>query len=166
MTHTTNYNLNKFEATDRVTRDGFNDNADAIDAALKSVSDAASTAQSTAATALAAAQAAAAAGCRVVAGTYTGDGTYGVNNQNTLSFDGKPVLLFVIDGSSTQRMWAVRASTHSYSSNAPSSHDATITLTWGDHSVSWYASDSSYASANTQLNFTHTYHYAAILSGD
>lgn len=162
MTHTTNYNLNKFEATDRVTRDGFNDNADAIDAALKANADAAATAQSTAA----AAQAAAAAGAKIVVGTYIGDGTYGANNPNSLTFDGKPVLLFVIDGSSTQRMWAVRASTHSYSSNAPSSHDATITLTWGDHSVSWYASDSSYASANTQLNFTHTYHYAAILSGD
>ena len=54
MQHTTNYNLNKFEAADRVTRDGFNQNADRIDAAIKAASDAAS---------------------RVHFGTYIGDGT-------------------------------------------------------------------------------------------
>ena len=67
MTHTTNYNLNKFEAADRVTRDGFNQNADRIDAALKSVADAAAAAQSTA-------NSAAASALNFVCGSYTGDG--------------------------------------------------------------------------------------------
>ena len=43
MQHTTNYNLSQYDATDRVTRDAFNADNLAIDAAIKSVSDAAAT---------------------------------------------------------------------------------------------------------------------------
>ena len=38
MNHTTNYNLNQWEAGDRVTRDDFNADNAKIDAAIKAVS--------------------------------------------------------------------------------------------------------------------------------
>ena len=41
MQHTTNYNFSQYDATDRVTRSTFNSDNSKIDAALKSVSDAA-----------------------------------------------------------------------------------------------------------------------------
>ena len=61
MQHTTNYNLNQWDATDRVTREDFNADNAAIDTALKANADAVAGAQSAAA----AAQTAAAA-CPVV----------------------------------------------------------------------------------------------------
>ena len=57
MQKTTNYNLNQWEAGDRVTRADFNADNAAVDAALKAVADAAS-----------------AGGLKLVTGTYTGDG--------------------------------------------------------------------------------------------
>lgn len=87
MQHTTNYNLSQYDATDRVTRDAFNADNLAIDAALKSVSDAAGTAQSTATSALAAAV----AGCRVVVGTYTGDGM----SSRTIDLGAQPKSVYV-----------------------------------------------------------------------
>ena len=171
MTHTTNYNLNKFEATDRVTRDGFNDNADAIDAALKSVSDAAGTAQSTASGALAAAQAAAAAGCRVVVGTYTGDGT----KERTIDLGGQPKAVYVCprDGvifetKSGDRYFygglAVQGDgpgpTYGTSSNRTSYTAFAITSTgfavYWENISSWYA----YMATNKSDIF---YHYVALL---
>ena len=78
MQHTTNYSLNKFEATDRVTRDTFNANADLIDAALKSVSDAA----------------AAASVVRITYGTYTGNGSTGTDSQ-TIQLGFTPLFLLL-----------------------------------------------------------------------
>lgn len=79
MQHTTNYNLNKFEATDHVTRDIFNANADLIDAALKSVSEAA---------------AAASAGVKITYGTYTGNGSTSTDSQ-TIQLGFTPVFLIL-----------------------------------------------------------------------
>ena len=137
MTHTTNYNLNKFEATDRVTRDGFNDNADAIDAALKSVSDAAASAQSTAASA--AATAATALGTAMAAGNVTlhhitrvGTGT--ADPVTVTIPEGKPMVIFASEPDGDRRMigWRPCAKTQSIQSSP-----LTFTLGWGDHSVTW-----------------------------
>ena len=89
MQHTTNYNLNKFEAADRVTRDGFNQNADRIDAAIKSVADAAAAAQSTA-------NSAAASALNFVCGSYTGDGA--ATRTINLGFTPRAVFLFASTG--------------------------------------------------------------------
>ena len=69
MTHTTNYNLNQWEAGDRVTRADFNADNAAIDAAL----------------------AALAGGAKLTTGSYVGDGTNG--RVITLPFAPKAMFL-------------------------------------------------------------------------
>ena len=71
MNHTTNYNLNQWDAEDRVTRADFNTDNAAIDAAF-------------------------ATKCEVVFGSYTGDGTY--PRDIILSFKPKAVLLMPRNG--------------------------------------------------------------------
>ena len=181
MTHTTNYNLNKFEATDRVTRDGFNDNADAIDAALKSVSNAAGAAQSTAnsaSIAAAAAQsaanaaaAAAAAGCRVVIGSYTGTGTKGASNPNSLTFGFQPKLVIITAppinehrSTTSLAIWMHGQGYGNRDFRSDGSNDGSClsnTLSWSGNTLSWYATGDN--GANLQLNTSGTvYYYMAI----
>ena len=70
MQHTTNYNLNQWEAGDVVRREDFNADNAKIDAALKSVSDASP---------------------EIVFGTYTGDG----NASQTINLGRKPRIVLV-----------------------------------------------------------------------
>ena len=77
MNHTTNYNLNQWEAGDRVTRDDFNADNAAIDAALKTIADSAG------------------GGIRFASGTYTGSGA---ERTISLGFQPKAVLLFTCQG--------------------------------------------------------------------
>jgi len=78
MQHTTNYNLNQWEDGDVVRREDFNADNAAIDAALKSVSDAA------------------AGAARLYIGTYTGNGT--TSRFYRLGFQPKAVLVVASTG--------------------------------------------------------------------
>ena len=140
MTHTTNYNLNKFEAADRVTRDGFNQNADRIDAAIKSVADAA------------------AGGVRIEAGTYTGTGTFWQNNPNSLTFSAQPLLLFVCGNGF---MYAMRGQSLTIGDGYDGgSAGYQLYLTWSGNTVSWYSGHG----ATYQLNKAdQVYSYIALL---
>ena len=137
MQHTTNYNLSQYDATDRVTRDAFNADNFAIDAALKSVSDAAASAQSTAsaaqsaaATALAAASAA--GNCTLHYITHIGTGT---TDPITVSIpEGKPIIVFVNGYDGLSRIYACRPS------DRPRDYRNTsifYNTSWGDHSFTW-----------------------------
>ena len=87
--YTTNYNLNQWEATDKVLRAEFNEDNAKIDAALKSHDDE-----------LAGLEAAIGArgNCRVEVKTYTGTGTYGSSNRTSVSFSAVPKLAILIGG--------------------------------------------------------------------
>ena len=75
MQHTTNYNLNQWEADDRVTRADFNDDNAKIDAALGSCA-------------------------RVMAGTYDGNN----NTSRTINLGVKPkVVMIWMDGTTQDR---------------------------------------------------------------
>lgn len=78
MQHTTNYNLSQYEATDRVTRESFNADNAAIDAALKSIANISSGRP------------------RLETWSYTGTGGYGSQNVMCYQFAAKPVLIVVI----------------------------------------------------------------------
>ena len=83
MNHTTNYQLNQWEATDRVTRADFNADNAAIDTALKTVADAA-----------AAAQSAASGAPKLAAGTYApGTLSAGTRYNVTVGFRPRAVLI-------------------------------------------------------------------------
>ena len=75
MKQTSHFQLNQYEASDRILHGDFNNDNQKIDAAL-----------------------AAGGNCRVAAGSYTGTGTYGQNNPCSLTFDFKPLLVFLDTG--------------------------------------------------------------------
>ena len=83
---TPNYRLSRWAGTDRILVEEFNDNWDKIDTALKGNADGVAALQ----TALASC-----GNCKIVYGTYTGNGKYGSANPNKLTFSGKPVLVIV-----------------------------------------------------------------------
>ena len=86
MTKTTNYQLPKWEKTDRIQMKDFNDMTATLDAALKANAD----------TAAAASAAVALCGnCKIETSTYTGTGTYGSANPTTLTFPKKPTAVIV-----------------------------------------------------------------------
>ena len=93
MTKTTNYQLPKWEKTDRVQMKDFNDMTATLDAALKANADAIAaetTARVAGDTALQTAIAAR-GNCEIICGTYTGDGA----GSKTLTVNGKPVVVLV-----------------------------------------------------------------------
>ena len=151
--HTTNYDLNQWEGTDKVLRTEFNADNAKIDAALKANADAAS----------AAALAAVSKGnCQIVFGTYTGTGTAGSGNPNTLTFAKKPLIIFIAPatriGSTNIQTMLLQGADWSYSEAYNQSH---FTVSWSDNSVSWYH----YSEDSFQLNKSGlTYLYIALLA--
>ena len=127
MTQTTNYQLPKWEKTDRMQMKDFNDMAATRDTALKANAD----------TAAAASAAVALCGnCKIETSTYTGTGTYGSANPVTLTFPKKPTLLFVLASSGNGFMLMVTDKT-------PATTNAFVYYngaTWGTVNLSWQGS--------------------------
>lgn len=86
MNKTANFQLTQWEKTDRIMMEDFNRDNAAIDAALKSNADKAALQ-----TALAGA-----GNCSIETQSYTGNGKYGQNTPNSITFSKKPkaVLIF------------------------------------------------------------------------
>ena len=134
--HTTNYNLNQWEATDKVLRTDFNEDNAKIDAALKASADVA---------AAAAAAAALCGNCQIETQSYTGTGTHGAASPTRITFS-KPPLLFII----VSNLYAV-AFGSSFLNNCVVAYTNSIgncTATWSGNTVA-LSSDSF---ANTQMN--------------
>ena len=128
MTKTTNYQLPKWEKTDRIQMKDFNDMTATLDAALKASADAI------------AAAAAAQSNCNVVCGSYTGTGGCGADNKNTLTFAEKPMLVIVFSKSLDDKMHGLilaRGAGQTYVDI--SSNSKTVDVSWTELSVSWYA---------------------------
>ena len=138
---TPNYRLSRWAGTDRILVEEFNDNWDKIDTAIKGSED-------KAAAALAAV--ASCGNCKIVYGTYTGTGKYGRENPNKLTFDGNPLFVIIkgsIGSAPTLGIQAMRGWSTAYTGSADSS--TVCHLTWGEHSLSWYNSQSSSDQFNT-----------------
>ena len=86
MTKTTNYQLPKWEKTDRIQMKDFNDMTATLDTALKANADAA---------AAASAAVALCGNCKIETSTYTGNGKYGNANPVTLTFPKRPMTVVV-----------------------------------------------------------------------
>ena len=148
MTQTTNYQLPKWEKTDRIQMSDFNDMTTALDAALKANADAI------------AETAAACGNCRIVYGSYVGNGQYGSGDPKTLTFDGAPLFVAL---SGRYQFYAVKGCNFAQTLSSPSLSDISLPLTWDDHSVSWYSTES----ADKQQNLTGTtYFYIALLAAN
>ena len=131
MTQTPNFQLNQWSGTDYVRRTDFNADNAKIDAAL-----------------------AAAGNCRVVTGSYTGTGEYDKYHPNTITFEGKPLLVFIVGDRSCYAMRGCDTADVCYGSTGSS-----ISLTWGENTLSWYGVD-----ALNQLNVgQRVYRYIALM---
>ena len=152
MNKTANFQLTQWEKTDRIMMEDFNRDNAAIDTALKSNADNVAALQ----TALASC-----GNCKIVYGTYTGNGKSGSANPNKLTFSGKPVLVIVQAQSNTTnydfhlRMirgcgWAV---------GDRGNYSYTNSVAWGENYVSWYNDK-----AETQFNLQGSvYSYIALI---
>jgi len=115
MENTSNYGLKRWDGGDRILHTEFNDNWDKIDTALKSSADGVAALQ----TALASC-----GNCKIVYGTYTGNGKYGKDNPNQLTFDGNPLFVIIkgsIGSAPTLGIQAMRGWYTAYTGSADSS---------------------------------------------
>lgn len=159
MEKTANYGLPKWVETDPIKMKPFNDAFDDIDKALKTNADAvAAKADASAVTAIAQTIANGKI-CRVKYGSYTGSGTYGAANANSIDCGFYP-LLVLVNSSSSSHYWAVRGFDKFYYSNNRENE-----MTWGDTGVSWYypKDDQYYSPSGNQMNAIDTTYYYLVL---
>lgn len=82
---------------------------------------------------------------------YTGTGTYGRDNPNTITFTGKPQLIFIQLGNYNSQFlnpagaWAMSGN-----------DKQNLSVTWGDNQVSWYSSDGAAMQGNKE-NYTYDF---------
>ena len=155
MQKTTNYGLPQWVADDQIRMDDFNAAFAALDAALRSQSDAAlsglnaetaareeavSAETSARANALSALQTSLAAAigsggrtCRICTGSYTGTGSASVS----LTTPFYPVLAFVQANGGTVPVVMLRTGSSMSGHQDFSSGSTTLSIGWGEHSVSW-----------------------------
>lgn len=141
MEQTPNYALSQWDEQDRILREDFNANNVKVEQALVAQAD--TLAQHTAALALR-------GNCRVVCGSYTGTGTYGADNPNTLTLDFAPQIIFI--SALTATTYSVAMQGHEHIAATGSSKDCV--LTWSGNTVSWYYNGSAALvdEATAQLN--------------
>ena len=156
LQQTSNYQLSQWDAEDRIQRADFNSDNAKVDAALK--------AQSDEITALTAAVALC-GNCKIMYGSYTGTGTYGSANPCSLTFEHRPLLIYVQSSSEEDRYgrklrmmrgitWAVGTESNYVWENI---------ISWTNFGVQWY----SVHSATTQFNVQDVvYYYVAFLAAD
>ena len=173
MDKTANYNLPQWVGTDPIRMKPFNDAFNGIDLALKANADAAQALQSGKADAQTVSALAKNLGvvghnARVTWGSYTGAGTYGASNPNSLEFGFCPVLVAITcdelghypAAPSILLRGAGLAPTLTAASGGSMGAEYTaLRPTWGDSGVSWYSEKS----VACQLNETGiTYFYVVI----
>ena len=158
MKYTENYHLPNWAKTDRIQMEIFNDMTAKLDAALNEHKLTITTkAEQRDLTALAM-EMTKYGNCRIVYTTYVGDGTYGQGHETTLTFDARPLLIFV--GSSNIAMgYLIRGNNPTMPIHREGGGWFT---TWGDKNVSWYSPD-----AVSQFNSNNnTYYVVAFLADD
>jgi hypothetical protein len=151
MTKTENFQFNQWDAADPIRRQDFNRDNAILDAALGAQGDKLEEI---------AGAVAGLGNCRIVTGSYKGNGTYGSDNPNTLSFPGKPLVVIVNPRSSDAYSVGLFAVTGSPELLTYPHYPASwCKMTWLDRGLTWYSSEAEY-----QLNRNGaTYHYAVLL---
>ncbi len=152
MTETKNYNLNQWDAADPVRREDFNSDNAILDAALLG-HDAALSSH-----ALALARR---GNCKIVAGTYTGTGSFGSDRPNSLDFGGRPILVMIFQPFNGYCALMGNPAQYGLWFSVPG--QASIALTWRSTGVTWFSSQ-----ASTQMNELNgfDYSYFALLAAD
>ena len=154
MQHTNQYQFNLIESGDTFSPQPLNENAEKMEQAL-----AAAKAEAAAAT-----QALAATVPKITMGSYTGKGTSGQENKNSLTFGFKPYAVLVSQESSSSYygVWVYGTTTgRSFTSESAMKN---VHLDWSETGLSWYYDDNGTSSgAGYQLNANgKLYNYIAI----
>ena len=165
MNQTGNYQLNQWELADRIQMEDFNGDNEKVDAALKGQAEA--LAAETAAREELAAAVAACGNCKIAYGTYTGNGNYGSDHPNCLTFPFEPKLVIVqnksvasaqISGSNSMS-WGMMTAIRPLNGFILDGVSWTLRLTWSGNSLSWYNT----INAELQMNKSdNTYLYLAL----
>ena len=165
MKQTEHYGLNQWELADRIRMEDFNGNNEKVDAALKGQAEA--LAAETAAREELAAAVAACGNCKIAYGTYTGNGNYGSDHPNCLTFPFEPKLVIVqnksvasaqISGSNSMS-WGMMTAIRPLNGFILDGVSWTLRLTWSGNSLSWYNT----INAELQMNKSdNTYLYLAL----
>lgn len=169
MEKTTNYQLPKWEKSDFIKMDDFNDAFGKLDAALKANADAAAGAASAERVTALEQTVTKSKLCRIKYGSYIGNGKGGKAAPNTLSCDFYPVLLIIttIDQyNNITRVFALRGISH-FEGGVDGVRKNLIT--WNDRSVSWQSAtetDAYYNACDVQLNTSGIVYQYLILGYD
>ena len=144
--HTTNYDLNQWEGTDKVLRTEFNQDNAKIDAALKANADAIAAEAAARASADTALEASLVGkgNCQIETFAYTGTGTAGAGNPTRLNFNRPPVAVILY--SSYNQVTLISGQTYYPIITRPVNNSAQtsmidITVTWSGNQVSFYHYD-------------------------
>ena len=157
MGKTANYGLPKWEKSDFIKMDDFNDLTAKLDAALKAEADArAEKADGAAIAALQKSIGTVGETCRLVYGSYVGDGRVGENQPVSLTFGFCPVLVLVTAAwtSGTPTIF-VRGG-----ASARSLEGYSMIVSWTDNSLRWCFNGSSGQDMNNASGAT--YYYIAL----
>ena len=144
--HTTNYNLNQWEAADKVLRAEFNADNAKIDAALKASADAIGALEG---------QMAGKGNCQLYVTSYAGTGQYGQAHPQSLTFPKLPRLV-ILGSSNGHLMFFGRG--QSVVTGIQLDHNEPCfwtQVTWTGNTVSWYGE-----SAAQQMNYSGFTYYA------
>lgn len=141
MNKTANFQLTQWEKTDRIMMEDFNRDNAAIDAALKANADEVAALQ----TALAGA-----GNCSIETQSYTGNGKYGQNNPNSITFSKKPKAVLIFGN---RFFWLLTDKTVN-PAYAMAFYNAGSRTTWQDINFRWQ---------NSTLTLYHKYFYSATL---
>ena len=162
MKQTEHYGLNQWELADRIRMEDFNGDNEKVDAALKGQAEA--LAAETAAREELAAAVAACGNCKIAYGTYTGNGNYGSDHPNCLTFPFEPKLVIVqnksvasaqISGSNSMS-WGMMTAIRPLNGFILDGVSWTLRLTWSGNSLSWYNTINAELQMNKSDN-THLY---------
>lgn len=142
--YTEHYQFSQWERSDKVLMDDFNADNAKIDAALAGKAEAAAveSLQKTVAGHTSALNGK--GNCRICTVTYTGNGRGGADGAITLSFPGKPLLLFLVEPSTG--IFSVMLNGSPYAVKAGSG--SSMPVTWSGYSVSWYHRDGGHFNDN------------------
>ncbi len=163
LTHTTNYSLSQWDASDRILRSDFNSDNSKIDAALKALASSVSGKASALAfntlsktvynhsTALAKK-----GDCLFYTTTYIGSGKTGSGNPNVLSFPNKPMVVYVWGSTTVMTLLQGMGSSWADSDGGGA---ASVSVTWSGNTVSWYGTQT-YSQLSSDGS---TYHVLALL---
>ena len=126
MNYTSNYQLHQWEASDRVARADFNADNQKLDAALAAIA------------------ASALGGAQLAVGSYTGTGTAGASNPNSLTFSFTPRLVLIASDMSSGYFGiltrgATDVAAFCYAING--FYLAGLTVSWTNNGVTWYSGD-------------------------